>query len=99
VAKKETGVPNPKRVTAGRINRQKRKLTEAGRQRLREAAMNNKPWDYATGPRTDAGKAKSAQNGWRQEADISFRRLREKLRDVQRSADELAELRRKMLGD
>lgn len=37
-------------------------LTEAGRQRLREAARRNKPWLKSTGPRTPGGKAISSQN-------------------------------------
>ena len=50
--------PNPRRVAAGRLNRAKcQGLTEAGRQRLREAALANRPWQFSTGPRTAAGKA------------------------------------------
>ena len=44
---------NPRRVAAGRANRQKRgPLTEAGRQRLRAAALMHKAWEYSTGPTT-----------------------------------------------
>ena len=56
--------PNPLRVAAGRANRMKRRgLTAEGRQRLREAAMANKPWEHSTGPRTPEGKSRSASNG------------------------------------
>ena len=56
--------PNPKRVAAGKLNRLKRVgLTPAGAERLRQAANDRKPWEYSTGPRTAAGKARSAANG------------------------------------
>jgi hypothetical protein len=38
-------------------------LTPEGRHRLREAALANRPWEHATGPRTAEGKARSAANG------------------------------------
>ena len=51
---------NPKRIIAGRANRRRRgPLTEAGRQRLREAALLHKPWKHATGPRIAAGRAQA----------------------------------------
>ena len=56
--------PNPKRVAAGRLNRLKRAgLTPAGAARLSQAARDRKPWEHSTGPRTAAGKARSAANG------------------------------------
>jgi len=69
---------NPRRVAAGKANRQKRgPLTEAGRERLRAAAFEHKPWRYATGPRTPAGKAQSVQNGkQRQRGVLSVREQR-----------------------
>lgn len=55
--------PNAKRVAAGKVNRAKRKgLTEAGVERLRQAALANGPWKHSTGPRTAAGKARAAAN-------------------------------------
>jgi hypothetical protein len=76
--------PNPKRVAAGRLNRAKRKgLSDAGRERLREAARKHQPWRFATGPRTKDGKTKAAQNGrGRQHGPISIRQLRQQLADV-----------------
>jgi hypothetical protein len=70
--------PNPRRVEAGRLNRQKRLgLTPEGRQRLRTAARAFRPWEHATGPRTAQGKARSAQNGrGRQGGEVSRRRAR-----------------------
>jgi hypothetical protein len=56
--------PNPRRVAAGRLNRRKHKgFTPEGRERLREAALKNRPWRHATGPRTPQGKARAAANG------------------------------------
>lgn len=37
-------------------------LTDEGRDRLRAAALANRPWEKSTGPRTKAGKARSRQN-------------------------------------
>jgi len=52
-------------------------LTEVGRQRLREAALRHKPWTHSTGPRTAAGKARSAANGKkRQLGPLSVREIR-----------------------
>jgi hypothetical protein len=56
--------PNPRRVAAGRLNWQKRRgLTPEGRERLRQSALANRPWEHATGPRTAAGKSQAARNG------------------------------------
>lgn len=73
--------PNPRRAAAGKKNRAKRKgLTPEGRQRLRDLAIENKPWAKSTGPKTAAGKAQAAANGKRRQADrLSVRELRSKL--------------------
>jgi hypothetical protein len=73
---------NPRRVAAGKANRARRgPLTEGGRQRLREAALANQPWRYATGPRSSAGKAQAARNGkLRQAGPSSVREVRAELR-------------------
>lgn len=56
--------PNPRRVAAGKKNRLKWPgLTAAGRERLRQATLANKPWLQSTGPKTREGKARSAANG------------------------------------
>jgi hypothetical protein len=88
--------PNPRRVAAGRRNRAKRKgLTPAGRERLRQAALRSRPWRFSTGPRTAAGKARSAQNGRaRQRGPVSARRLRAGLADVRALLGELRAGRR-----
>lgn len=57
---------NPKRVAAGRANRALRgPVGLLTRERLSRAAIRNQPWLHSTGPRTQAGKKKSAQNGRR----------------------------------
>lgn len=58
---------NPKRVAAGRANRAKRKpISAETREKLRKAIRRNKPWLWSTGPKTAAGKKKSASNvRWR----------------------------------
>jgi hypothetical protein len=73
--------PNPRRVAAGRANRQKRgPLTEAGRERLRAAALLHRPWLHSTGPRTAAGKAQATRNGKRRQAGpLSVREARAEL--------------------
>ena len=54
---------NPKRVAAGRHNRQKRKpLSSEAIDRLRNAINERKPWTRSTGPRTEEGKRKVAGN-------------------------------------
>ena len=75
------GRPNPNRVRAGRLNRLKRRgLTPAGRERLRQAALRNQPWRFATGPRTPEGKARVAANGKaRQQGPKSVRQIRAEL--------------------
>jgi hypothetical protein len=76
--------PNPKRIAAGRLNRAKRgPLTEDGRKRLRASALTNKPWRFATGPRTAEGKAVSAANGRYGQTDE---------RSIRESRNEVAQL-------
>jgi hypothetical protein len=83
--------PNPKRVVAGRLNRQKRQgLTPAGRERLRQAALRNEPWQHTRGPITAAGKARSAQNGkLRQKGPISVREARATLAGLRELLQEM----------
>jgi hypothetical protein len=71
-------------VAAGRANRRRRgPLTEAGRERLRAAALRDRPWAKATGPRTAAGKAQAARNGKRRQVGPrSVREVRADMREV-----------------
>src|SRR5438552_3522194 len=89
---------NPKRVSAGRANRRKRgPLTEAGRQRLREAALVHEPWRHATGPRTAAGRAQAARNGkQRQRGPQSVREIRAALAPVRELLDQMREARQQV---
>ena len=90
--------PNPRRVAAGRLNRKKRgPLTEQGRQRLREAALRDRPWERGTGPRTPEGKARSALNGKaRQKGPLSVRELRASLADVKELIGQMRETRARL---
>ena len=52
-----------RQIEANRRNRARRgPLTPRGRERLRQAALRNKPWRHSTGPRTPEGKAASREN-------------------------------------
>lgn len=91
---KSPASPNPKRVAAGRRNWAKRNgLTPDGRERLRRAALANRPWSRSTGPRTAEGKAKAAANGKKRrlgllsvrEIKADLRKLRAMLRDMAES--------------
>src|SRR5580700_3390084 len=91
-------VPNPRRAAAGRLNRMKRRgLTDEGRQRLRAAALLNKPWLFSSGPKTPEGKQRVALNGKLLQQDrLSVRELRatvaemfEMVRGINRTLDEM----------
>lgn len=69
-----------RKLTANRANLRTRKgLTPAGRQRLREAALRNRPWEVSTGPRTAGGKARSRGNAWKHGWYEAERRARRRL--------------------
>jgi hypothetical protein len=76
-------ISNP-RVQAGRLNRMKRgPLTLESRQRLRDTAYKNQPWQRSTGPRTPAGKSIVAKNGKvRQIGPRSIREIRADLCEI-----------------
>jgi hypothetical protein len=58
-------------------------LTEAGRERLRQAALRNRPWEHSTGPRSPVGRAQSIVNGKRrQRGPRSVREIRADLKEV-----------------
>ena len=94
-----TTILSPRQV-AGRLNRAKRKgLTPAGQRRLKEAAIANRPWQHSTGPRTAAGKARTAANGKRrQKGELSVRERRALIADVTELSGSLAQLRRALLS-
>ena len=82
-----------KQIEANRRNRQKWRLTDEGRRRLRESALARRPWEHSTGPRTAEGKARMAENplthgretaerrAWRQKA-LRFIRLSRRHREA-----------------
>src|SRR5437763_784138 len=92
--------PNPRKVEAGRKNRALRRgLTDAGRDRLRQAALAGRPWESATGPKTPEGKAKSAANGKvRQVGPKSVREARSELADVRGLIAQMQTAREAVLG-
>ena len=67
--------------------------TPERRARQAEAIRRWRPWEYSTGPRTAAGKARSAGNAytggrWRRERDF-FKACRQVLREQRRTLDRL----------
>ena len=89
---------NPRRVAAGRRNQLKsRGITPAGREALRRAALKNRPWEKATGPKTPEGKARSAANGkLRQKGALSVRGEQAAVRDVQQMIAQMRACRREV---
>ena len=87
---------NPRRVAAGRRNRLLRRgLSAEGRQRLREAALANRPWEHSTGPRTAAGRLQAIVNGKRrQTGSRSVRELRGDLAPLRELLKTIQEQRR-----
>ena len=53
------------RQRAGRMNQRKSMgITPEGREKLRQAARTNRPWEHSTGPRTAEGKSRSRMNAY-----------------------------------
>lgn len=60
-----------------------KKFSDEGRERLRAAALTNRPWAHSRGPVTAEGKARSAQNGRsRQRNEVSRRELKAELAGI-----------------
>jgi hypothetical protein len=81
------------------LNRRLRRgLTPEGRERLRQAALAGRPWRFATGPRTTAGKARVAENGKRRlGGEPSAREVRRQLAALTGLAADMAALRQAAL--
>ena len=94
-------VPNPKRVAAGQRNRAMRgPLTEAGRERLRIAAHQHRPWEHSTGPTTESGKQQAVHNGkLRQRGEFSQRQLRSLCAELSQELYEIRERRKQITCD
>ena len=58
-----------------------RKWTEEQRRIAAEAIQRWKPWRSSTGPKTDAGKARSARNAWKGGARKELRQLNAMVRE------------------
>src|SRR5262245_18631248 len=91
---------NPRRVAAGKANRQLRGgLSAGGRQRLREAIQRTQPWLSSTGPKSEAGKKRSAENGrLRQRGERSVRQRRQDLADVEQLVQAMRLARQAVTG-
>jgi hypothetical protein len=77
----------------------RRGLSPEGRERVRAAALAHQPWRYSTGPRTAAGKAKSAANGKTcQKGEPSVRGLRAELAEVWRLIGRMRDGREQLGG-
>ncbi|WP_020476551.1 hypothetical protein [Zavarzinella formosa] len=89
-------MPSEKRVQAGKLNRRLRgKLTPDGRKTLRESALRHQPWKLSTGPKTIAGKARSAANGkTRQAGAMSVREMRAEVAEINSLIEEMRQTRR-----
>jgi hypothetical protein len=90
---------NPRRVAAGRKNRQFRgAISPAGIERLRQTALKNRPWLKSTGPRTAAGKARLAESvSKRRRLPDTDRVLKAELESAGRLLREMAELRQSLM--
>ena len=88
------------RQIAGKANRAKRgQLTPEGRQRLRDAALANQPWQHATGPRSIEGKRQAAANGRsRQQTELSVREVLRLSGDISAMIRSMTELRGAITG-
>src|SRR5262245_25874407 len=88
-------IPNPKRVAAGRLNRALRgPLTSEGREKLRQSALRNRPWEHR-GPRSPAARAQSKSNGKaRQRGPLSVREVRAELKEVRELIQQMREVRK-----
>ena len=86
---------NPLLSAAGRLGRLKQgPMSLDTRQLLREAVLRNRPWERSTGPRTEAGKARSAANGrYRQRGQQSVRQIRGEMAGAQNLIREMAAMR------
>lgn len=52
----------PRQKAALHARQFRKGISPEGRERCREAALRNKPWEKSTGPRTTEGKARSSRN-------------------------------------
>src|SRR5262245_49218721 len=91
-------IPLSPRQIAAMANRSKRRgLTPEGSAKLRKSALKHRPWENSTGPRTAAGKARSAANGRaRQKGLLSGSQVRALIADAAKLAAAMAVLRERV---
>jgi hypothetical protein len=91
---------DPHRVEVGRRNRAMWEgFTAGGLERLRLAALEHKPWRFATGPTSAAGKAKCAENGRKRSLGaISVPQARAEVARANALLAELTETRKRALA-
>jgi hypothetical protein len=81
-------------VTEDAIERKVNRLSASGQERLRQAALANRPWEHTTGPKTAAGILRSAENGkLRQKGPLSVRGIRSELAEAAALVKSMAALR------
>jgi len=72
-------------------------VTAEGRERLRQAAFANKPWQHSTGPKSVQGKTKAALNSKaRQAGESSAREVRRLLAGLTGLVRDMGTLRRRV---
>ncbi len=86
------------RQRAGRLNQLKwQGFTAAGLERLRQAALRNRPSQFSTGPKTAAGKARAAANGKKKQVQaLSSRQVKAELSGANALIRSLSALRREI---
>ena len=91
---------SPARMLAGRLNRQKRRaLTDDTIEHLRQSALRHQPWLRSTGPLTEEGKRRCAQNGRSHKPDPNSRRqIRAGVRQVYAAIASMAKQRQQVIG-
>ena len=71
------------------------KFSPEGLERLRAAALANRPWTRARGPTSAVGRAHSAANGrYRQRGEKSRREIQAELAEIQALIHQMAATRR-----
>ena len=100
VADLPTTTTSSRCVAAGRINgSERRPWTAEDLRRLQEQCLARRPWEHSSGPKTAAGKQRSAANQrFRQKKPDSVRAIRTSMADVRDLISGAADLRRMVEG-
>ena len=89
--------PSRRRADSAAPRRRRYRLSPEGRERLLSAALQNKPWEKSTGPRTVEGKARSARNSRPRGDQPCIRELQAELAGVFALMDRMVATRRLLL--